>query len=127
MSKAKDLSELGGVIVTDSNGNLQHFSKPAQFTRAWVNFNGTGTVAIRGSGNVSSITDLGTGQYTVNFATSLAANYAITATGCRSSNIIPLIVGPVSPYAPSPNNLRFRCIEYDASSADSLYTSIVCH
>jgi hypothetical protein len=45
--------------------------------RAWVNFNGTGTVAIRASGNVSSITDNGTGDYTVNFTTALVdANYA---------------------------------------------------
>lgn len=44
--------------------------------RAWVNFNGTGTVAIRGSGNVSSITDNGTGDYTVNFTTAMPdANY----------------------------------------------------
>ena len=44
--------------------------------RAWVNFNGTGTVAIRASGNVSSITDNGTGDYTVNFATAMPdANY----------------------------------------------------
>jgi hypothetical protein len=35
--------------------------------RAWVNFNGSGTVAIRDSKNVSSITDNGTGNYTVNF------------------------------------------------------------
>lgn len=39
--------------------------------KAWVNFNGTGTVAIRASFNVSSITDLGTGQYRVNFTTSM--------------------------------------------------------
>jgi len=46
--------------------------------RAWVNFNGTGTVAIRASGNVSSITDNGVGDYTVNFTTALAdANYSI--------------------------------------------------
>jgi hypothetical protein len=38
------------------------------FCRAWVNFNGTGTVAIRASFNVSSITDNGTGDYTVNFS-----------------------------------------------------------
>ena len=38
--------------------------------RAWVNWNGTGTVAIRASGNVSSITDRAVGQYTVNFARS---------------------------------------------------------
>jgi hypothetical protein len=51
--------------------------------RAWVNFNGTGTVAIRASGNVSSITDNGTGTYTINFATAMPdANYtAITTNG----------------------------------------------
>ena len=48
--------------------------------RAWVNFNGTGTVAIRSSGNVSSITDNGTGDYTVNFTTAMPdANYACVA------------------------------------------------
>jgi len=46
--------------------------------RAWVNFNGTGTVAIRDSGNVSSITDNDTGDYTVNFSTAMPdANYSI--------------------------------------------------
>jgi hypothetical protein len=45
--------------------------------RAWVNFNGTGTVAIRASGNVTSITDNGTGSYTVNFTTAMPdANYS---------------------------------------------------
>lgn len=44
--------------------------------RAWVNFNGTGTVAIRAAGNVSSITDNGVGDYTVNFTTAMPdANY----------------------------------------------------
>jgi len=48
--------------------------------RAWVIFNGTGTVAIRGSGNVSSITDSGTGNYTVNFSTAMIdANYSAPA------------------------------------------------
>jgi hypothetical protein len=47
--------------------------------RAWVNFNGTGTVAIRAAGNVTSITDNGTGLYTLNFTTALPdANYAVT-------------------------------------------------
>ena len=46
--------------------------------KAWVNFNGTGTVAIRASFNVSSITDNGTGTYTVNFTTAMPdANYAV--------------------------------------------------
>jgi len=50
--------------------------------KAWVNFNGTGTVAIRASFNVSSITDNGAGDYTVNFTTAMAdANYATLVTG----------------------------------------------
>jgi hypothetical protein len=50
--------------------------------RAWVNFNGTGTVAIRASGNVSSITDNGVGDYTVNFTTAMPdVNYAPSFSG----------------------------------------------
>ena len=55
---------------------------PVYACRAWVNFNGQGTVAIRASGNVSSITDVTTGQYRVNFATALAdANYSAVGSG----------------------------------------------
>jgi len=47
--------------------------------RAWVNFNGQGTVAIRAAGNVCSITDNGTGDYTVNFTNAMVdANYAVS-------------------------------------------------
>jgi hypothetical protein len=50
---------------------------PVYAARAWVNFNGTGTVAIRASGNVTSITDNGTGNYTVNFTTAMPdTNYS---------------------------------------------------
>ena len=60
--------------------------------RAWVNFNGTGTVAIRASGNVSSITDNGTGDYTVNFNTAMvdknfSASFSSAQTGGGTSNI----------------------------------------
>ena len=54
-------------------------SAPIYACRAWVNFNGTGTVAIRASGNVSSITDNGPGDYTVNFTTAMVdANYTFS-------------------------------------------------
>lgn len=53
-------------------------SAPVFACRAWVNFNGTGTPAIRSGGNVSSITDNGTGDYTVNFTTPMPdTNYAV--------------------------------------------------
>ena len=61
-------------------------SAPVYACRAWVNFNGTGTVAIRASGNVSSITDNGTGDYTVNFTTAMPdANYATSAFAAQES------------------------------------------
>ena len=70
---------------------IKNTSNVEVFTaKAWVNFNGTGTVAIRGSGNVSSITDNGTGNYTVNFTTALTdANYTVVlqSTGFSLANI----------------------------------------
>jgi hypothetical protein len=74
----------------DSSANLQFNSgygsvATAYGCRAWVNFNGAGTVAIRASGNVSSITDNGTGQYTVNFSTAMPdANYCVVSQSTSS-------------------------------------------
>ena len=76
----------------DSSANLQFNSgygsvATAYGCRAWVNFNGTGTVAIRGSGNVSSITDNGTGDYTLNFTTALPdGNYAPVISSSNTSS-----------------------------------------
>ena len=62
-------------------------------TRAWVNFNGGGTIAIRASGNVSSITDNGNGDYTVNFTTAMpdvnyAVNYMVSNSASVSSTMV---------------------------------------
>lgn len=85
------LQNNGTNALTVDSGNLQFNSgygsvATAYGCRAWVNFNGTGTVAIRGSGNVSSITDNGTGDYTVNFTTAMPdVNYAANVTGTHDS------------------------------------------
>jgi hypothetical protein len=64
------------ITAAKLNG-AQSGSAPIYGARAWVNFNGSGTVAIRASGNVSSITDSGTGQYRVNFTNAMPdANYS---------------------------------------------------
>lgn len=77
MTRAAQLAGLGSL----------EGSAPAYACRAWVNFNGTGTVAIRASGNVSSITDNGTGDYTINFSTGLPdANYCLSGTAHYPSN-----------------------------------------
>lgn len=114
----------GGIEVMrlDSSANLQFNSgygsvATAYGCRAWVNFNGTGTVAIRASGNVSSITDNGTGDYTVNFTTAMPnANYSLVsqfewanpafAASARSSTIVTLATG----------SSRFRTGFLDASA-----------
>ena len=63
-----DVSDLEPQVKTATNASG---AAPVYACRAWVNFNGTGTVAIRASGNVSSITDNGIGDYTVNFTTAM--------------------------------------------------------
>jgi hypothetical protein len=74
------------------DGNLQFNSgygsaATAYGCRAWVNFNGTGTVAIRASGNVTSITDNGTGDYTVNFTNAMPdANYSSVGACAKNDN-----------------------------------------
>lgn len=70
----------GGAVGASDLSGAQTGSAPVFGVRAWVNFNGTGTVAIRASGNVSSITDNGAGDYTVSFTTAMPdADYVILA------------------------------------------------
>lgn len=77
--------------------------------RAWVNFNGTGTVAIRASGNVSSITDNGTGDYTVNFTTAMPdTNYATFTNNAEdyTNNVNGYIATSRARFAPTTTSTR---------------------
>jgi hypothetical protein len=88
----RDRTAIDQFIVTSGNGVLKFNSgygsaATAYGCRAWVNFNGTGTVAINASGNVSSITDGGVGTYTVNFTTAMVdANFSSVMTIGTNSN-----------------------------------------
>jgi len=76
-----------------SLGGSATISSGAGSVETWVNFNGTGTPSIRGSGNVSSISDNGTGSYTVNFSNNLTdANYAVVASGDRETGERQIVV-----------------------------------
>ncbi len=85
---------------------VSHVASPGM-CKAWVNFNGTGTVAIRAAFNVSSITDNGTGQYTVNFTNAMPdANYAPQAAvqnRTTSQNTLIQFVGLSASAAPLAN------------------------
>lgn len=95
----------GVVVAADLNSAL---SDTIGKVKAWVNFNGTGTVAIRAAYNVSSISDNGTGDYTVNFTTAMPdGNYSIagTADNIPSYNF-PSAMGPNRNAAPTTTSVR---------------------
>jgi len=76
MTQAAVLASNASLMTTPSG------TAPNYMCRAWVNFKGTGTVTILASGNVTSITDNGTGDYTVNFTTAMSdANYFVSNGG----------------------------------------------
>ena len=104
----------------------------ANSLRAWVNFNGTGTVAIRASNNVSSITDNGTGEYTVNFTTALSdANYAANI-NINMNYGATLVTSPslntqgggASELAPSTSSFRFYCALTNNAAFDPKYVNV---
>lgn len=87
LASTLDLSGKTVTLATDAVDQLSTASgsAPSYSARAWVNFNGTGTVAIRGSANVSSITDNGTGNYDVNMTTAMPdVNYCVVVTGAAN-------------------------------------------
>lgn len=98
---------------------------PTYACRAWVNFNGTGTVAIRASGNVSSITDNGSGDYTVNFTTAMSdANYCANIS-LGSSGALAATIGTISGVAPTASALRFDARATNTGAlTDPVYASV---
>ena len=96
---------------------------PLYMCRAWVNFNGTGTVAIRARGNVSSITDNGTGDYTVNFTTAMSdANYASVCNSSRTDTSNGSGNNHTSGTAPAAGSIRvIATIPTSAGTNDQAY------
>jgi len=94
--------------------------------KAWVNFNGTGTVAIRASGNVSSITDNGTGDYTVNFTVAMVdANYSAVVSGNLNvtGNYARWFNAPAF-QAPTTSAFRIICSAASTSAEDQQYVNV---
>jgi hypothetical protein len=107
-----------GVLKVQSNGVTTN-------ALAWVNFNGTGTVAIRSSYNVSSITDNGTGDYTVNFATALAdANYAAVVWAATSGSTGIFVPTQSSTTVPTSSALRLVTRNSSATANDLDYVQV---
>jgi hypothetical protein len=119
----------GQVLTSNGAGALPTFQTlQSGNVGAWVNFNGTGTVAIRGSGNVTSITDNGTGDYTVNYTNSFAnTNYAIVGMVRFTSNGSAIIGGETNSTTwQATGSARINVITTAGGLADSAYTNVVC-
>jgi len=110
------------VDTIKTTGNVEVYT-----CKAWVNFNGTGTVAIRASGNVSSITDNGTGDYTVNFSSNFSnANWSISGfagNGTSNAAVGALQVG--TNFSQSTSSVRVQTIfEGGADLTDMAHVNV---
>jgi hypothetical protein len=126
----------GGVQVGefDASGNFQFNSgygsvAVAYGCRAWVNFNGTGTVAIRASGNVTSITDNGTGDYTVNFTTAMPdVNYILSGSAAlTTTSAAPRFLAPVGTNGVVAGSCQIRVADDTGTNNDCAMVSVAIH
>ena len=119
--KADNIATLAG--VSTSMANAVNGS-----AKAWVNFNGTGTVAIRASYNVSTITDNGTGDYTINFTTGMPdANYAVNGNYSWKNGVSAgggLTVRNDTGYTPTSSICRVICMGQDGNYYDRDYVFV---
>ena len=93
---------------------------------AWVNFNGTGTVAIRDSQNVASISDNGTGDYTVVLSSAFANTSYCTNVSCGESTTNPSIMASSCVNVDSSSERQEHCYTNASANADAAhcYTSL---
>ena len=109
------MSTLKVNTIQNTSGSEMYLAK------AWVNFSGEGAVSIRAAGNVSSITDNGTGDYTITFTTAFpdtkyAATCGITGVG--------EVISPYDNYTQTTSNYRINTRRTDSfAPADSRYVN----
>jgi hypothetical protein len=116
--RIEDTGQLYNSVESTEGTDYRNALYPGYMARAWVNFNGTGTVAIRASGNVTSITDNGTGDYTLNFTTAMPdANYTcVINAGVQAAT---LGLPSTSTTAPTTSAFRFRTTDQASGTQDS--------
>lgn len=112
------MSEIRATTISDAAGTGPITLTGQSAAKAWVNFNGTGTIAARDSFNVSSLTDVANGRYDVNTTNSFSsANYSASGisqdTGYGDGIVIDSAV------APTASSFQFYNITYTSSVADN--------
>lgn len=103
--------------------------------KAWVNFNGTGTIAIRDSLNVASLTDNGVGNYTVNTVSAMGSVGYVTTTeatldsttGSASTWMVGLFASSGTPILKTTSSAQFRTSTYTGIGYDASHVGMVYH
>jgi hypothetical protein len=119
---------VSGTLITFND--ITTMSSGQQAAKAWVNFNGTGSISanqtIRSNYNVSSVFKNGTGDYTVNFTNALAdGNYASVISVGTSSSADLTIIGSTANVAPTASAFRFSVNNGGSGAArDATYASV---
>ena len=97
--------------------------------KAWVNFNGEGTIASRDSFNVSSLTDVATGTYNITFSNNLSdADYVTTGGGGDTNAALVCICQPHDSLEPTTSVCRVTALQVHSSGLlDEPYVGAVIH
>ena len=98
-----------GDITVTSEGGAATMQLQQGLAKAWVNFNGTGTIAIRDSLSVSGLVDNGTGDYTVTISNAFSAvNYAIFGTAGAGATHAAVVMSPYAISTQTTSAMRSR-------------------
>ena len=96
----------------------------ARIAKSWINFNGGGTIAIRDSYNISSITDNGTGDYTITFSTAMSSvDYSVSGTMGNSSAVSTWWARSFVPKTYATGSLRVVANDSDGVAEDHEYVN----
>jgi hypothetical protein len=108
-----------GSIAITGEGNSTTTNLQQGLAKAWINLNGTGTIAARDSFNLSSLTDNGTGLYTKSFTSSFGnANYTTCCSGGRADDELMNVTQPQSSTAPTTSSIKFGVTYVNGTNFD---------
>ena len=118
------MSDIRVTTISDTAGTGPVTLTKQYAAKAWVNFNSSGTVAIRESGNLSSITDVSTGLFTLNFTTAMSdANYAVVGSGGNDSNDLRTININFD-VTPTSSAVQVNCTSANNTTNDTAYNAV---
>jgi hypothetical protein len=133
MSELKVATILSNTVDTPPTFQDSAGTQIGTLARAWVNFNGTGTPAIRSAFNVGTITDNGVGDYTVNFTTAMTdTNYsAVISTSptygvTRTCSVMLASTGAATEIAPTTSQYRFGTAQGNVAAGTAFDAKYIC-